>query len=481
MLRCLSHTNEKKIKFQVPLRFELPPSLGSPLPCRVYTKTYFDTPEGRLHRFGITLARRVERSKNSWHAIIPNLNTYRELEFSTSSIRLDPGIKSLFRAFFRNNDPIQLGKLRIEQSGRRVQGHDKPIVDVKRDIVIFLDGRRVVRKFNELEVELLEGVKSELNQVRKKLRDAGAREIRFRPKIFEALDLSFPSFPVSLDSSATDLEHLQAMLHSHFSHMMIHDPGTRLGEDPEDLHQMRVATRRIRALLRAGRPLLDPDWTKNMREEMGWVGRLLGGVRDFDVLLDGLLHEASSLKTSEQKAFQPILQKIQKQRSVATAELLNGLQSDRYLALLDHLENSLSSLPSRTSSVTLPDLARKEYNKLKHRVSRLNWNDLSPQLHDVRIQLKRVRYTTELAQSLMGKSVSGFIKQARQLQDLLGSHQDSIIAEMRLAELLKASRSARLAFASGLIVSRLRKQRSVVVGAFPKQWKKLQKRAKDLE
>ena len=64
---------------------------------------------------------------------------------------------------------------------------------------------------------------------------------------------------------------------------------------------------------------------------MRWIGRLLGGVRDFDVLMENLQYEASSLTASEQRAFKPILQKIQTQRSVATTELLKGLQSDRYL------------------------------------------------------------------------------------------------------------------------------------------------------
>ena len=70
--------------------------------------------------------------------------------------------------------------------------------------------------------------------------------------------------------------------------LIAHDPGTRLGDDPEELHQARVATRRLRAVLRAARPLLDPGWTESLRAELSWLGGALGPVRDLDVLLDHL-------------------------------------------------------------------------------------------------------------------------------------------------------------------------------------------------
>ncbi len=476
----IKHTIQQAITFKVLPRFRLPADFGSRLPRRVFTSTYFDTPERRLSQFGITLCRRVEHSKGTWHIQIPKGSAYLELEIPSSSYRPPQEFQHLFWAFFRKQDLILLGKLRTERTGQRVQSHEKKIADVTQDVMALLESRHVVRRFIELEVELLEGKKVELNQIRKILRHAGADDIPFRPKIFEALDLPSPLFPISVDSSAPTEEHLRTMLHNHVWQMMIHDPGTRLGQDPEDLHQMRVATRRVRALIRAGRPLLDPDWAKTIRQDMKWVGRLLGGVRDFDVLLDHLQHAASSLSTSEQGTFQPVLQKIQTHRSMARTELLNGLRSDRYLLLLERLENSLTNLPSRQSSVTLPGLARKDYNRLKTLVNQMDRTHMDTHLHDVRIHMKRVRYTAELAGPVLGKSVTRFLKQAKHLQDLLGSHQDAVIAETRLTELLRASRSARMAFVSGLIVARLRKQRSMVLDAFPGQWKKLEKRAKGL-
>ena len=88
---------------------------------------------------------------------------------------------------------------------------------------------------------------------------------------------------------------LRARLREQASAVLAHDPGTRLGTDAEELHQMRVATRRLRAFLRAGRDLLDPAWSEPLREELRWLGSALGPVRDLDVLLEHLSGEVESL------------------------------------------------------------------------------------------------------------------------------------------------------------------------------------------
>ncbi|MBW0094267.1 CHAD domain-containing protein, partial [Pseudonocardia sp. KRD-188] len=84
--------------------------------------------------------------------------------------------------------------------------------------------------------------------------------------------------------------------------MLAHDPGTRTGEDIEDLHQMRVSVRRMRAALKAARPLLDPVWADGLRAELGWLGGALGPVRDLDVMLLRLRAEVAALPAAEQEA-----------------------------------------------------------------------------------------------------------------------------------------------------------------------------------
>ena len=119
---------------------------------------------------------------------------------------------------------------------------------------------------------------------------------RARPKVFQALDLEFERRPRRAGERRSAPASSCARS-SRFSTngSLAHDPGTRLGTDPEELHQFRVATRRLRAFLRAGRELLDPAWAEPLREELRWLGGALGPVRDLDVLIERLAVEVETL------------------------------------------------------------------------------------------------------------------------------------------------------------------------------------------
>src|SRR6476619_2057050 len=91
--------------------------------------------------------------------------------------------------------------------------------------------------------------------------------------------------PVTVDRADTPVHHVRASLDLRLRAMLAHEPGTRTGEDIEDLHQMRVSVRRMRATLKAAHPLLDAPWADDLRAELGWLGGALGPVRDLDVLL----------------------------------------------------------------------------------------------------------------------------------------------------------------------------------------------------
>ena len=112
------------------------------------------------------------------------------------------------------------------------------------------------------------------------------------------------------------------------------DVGTRLGLDPEDLHQFRVATRRLRAFLRAGRELVEREWADALRTELGWARRAARGVRDRDVLIDRLRGETVQFHDGDRAAAEPLFAELEREREAARSELLAGLESDRYLELL---------------------------------------------------------------------------------------------------------------------------------------------------
>src|SRR6266567_9457266 len=99
--------------------------------------------------------------------------------------------------------------------------------------------------------------------------------------------------PPLTDDPGTAL--LREMIEEQRHALLVHEPGARLGRDPENLHQHRVAARRTRAFLRASRAFVDPGWLRLLNEPLRRLGELTGPVRDLDVLLEHVADEVRSL------------------------------------------------------------------------------------------------------------------------------------------------------------------------------------------
>ena len=226
--------------------------MGEPIPPRVFTSTYFDTAHHRLGQLGLTLRKRVEHSRGIWQLKIPSGAARLELEIDSGSRDIPWEFYDLLTAFFRKQEAIQLGKLRTKRIGVHVLNENRVIAEVVQDSVAFMSDKKVIRTFREIEVELQEGTETQLKSIRKVLIHAGAEEKPLQAKIFQALQLPYPLPCEFSESSAPPTEHIRERLHSQFLQILRHDPGTRLGRDSEAVHQMRVATRRIRAIIRAG-------------------------------------------------------------------------------------------------------------------------------------------------------------------------------------------------------------------------------------
>ena len=112
---------------------------------------------------------------------------------------------------------------------------------------------------------------------------------------------------------------LSAALHDQHHQLLRRDPGTRTGLDPEDLHQFRVATRRLRAFLRTGSALVDPEWADGLRAELKWLGGLLGAVRDQDVLIERFRREAEELEAIDEVALRQLFAALAREREAGPA------------------------------------------------------------------------------------------------------------------------------------------------------------------
>jgi len=261
-------------------------------------------------------------------------------------------------------------------------------------------------------------------------------------------------------------EELRDRLRHQLAEIERNDPGTRLGRDPESLHDMRVGVRRLRALLRAGRELVASD-TVELDERLKELGRILGEVRDLDVLLARLDAEAAVLGGEDAKRAASLLATLRTERSGSRARLLGALRSDEYLALLDDTARTIDELEPSGSAATLDELTGKAAAKLRKAVRKLPDAPANEQLHAVRKKGKRARYAAELA------GQKNLVKRAKQLQDVLGEHQDAVVAAERLREL--AAGAPEQALVAGRLVEREEERRLEARAAWPKAWRKLRK------
>ena len=197
----------------------------------------------------------------------------------------------------------------------------------------------MARRFREVEVELLDGDERTLRRLEKELRRAGAHADRRAAA--EALPRARPRAGRSSAGRARKDtppgEALGIALEAEYRALLAHDPGTRRGDDPEDLHQLRVATRRLRAFLRAARPLVEPEWAESLREELGWLGGHLGPARDLDVMLDRLRAEVAALGGDARGRGGPARRARGGARGCVPRRRRDA-RGERYFALLDRLE-----------------------------------------------------------------------------------------------------------------------------------------------
>ena len=469
---------ERELKFEVGRAFRLPPLPGTPLARRAFVSTYFDTPDHRLARHGVTVRRRTERRKHRWQVKLPRSAARLEVEFPGTPGPPPAALRRLLPVYTRGAELQPVATLATRRAGVLVRDLDGPVAEVVLDRVSVLDGRQVVQQFREVEVELVGDDEDVLHRVGVLLEAAGARPTAGRPKLFRVLGLPVPDAPRPPATSASTADHVKAMMRVQLEAIRAHDPGTRLGTDLEDLHKMRTAVRRLRAVLRAAGPVLDGEQSETLRAELGWLSAALGAVRDLDVLLGSLRAEIAAFEPAERVASRRVLDPLEAARARARTDLLTALDDPRYFALLDRLEDTIERAPAPATAMSLADIAAAEFKKLRKAVERLPGEPSDSDLHAVRIKVKRARYTAELAQPVVGRAAERFIERTRALQDILGEHQDAVVAEGRLRALLEGARGRRAAFVTGRLVERQRSRRLAARSAFLERWPKVERRGR---
>ena len=449
----MEHTPERELKLGATQDFRMPsiyglvgPTVRQAPPERNDT-TYYDTEDLRLARWGASLR---HRPGEGWTVKLPAERdapflVRPEIVFEGNGESPPAEAIELVRGFVRGEDLRE--RVRMTTIRRRTGLHDsdgKLIGGVVDDSVSVLNGDGPSSAFRELEVEIGEEMTpSLLDALVERLRQAGAGAPDQTAKYVRALARESTLTPeiavADLGDDATAGDVVRRAIALSVIRLIRHDPVVRLDEDPEGVHQARVATRRLRSDLRTFRPLVDKAWSSALRDELGWLAGILGDVRDGDVLLERLRNSVAELPEPAQERSVAVLTTLQDDRDAAHATLLETLRSRRYVELLDSLvaaanTPSLSETADGPAQEIIPELVRRPWHKLAKTVKALGESPSDEKLHEVRIRTKRVRYAAEAASSIMGKPAREFAKAAARVQDVLGELNDAVVAERWLVD-----------------------------------------------
>jgi CHAD domain-containing protein len=224
----------------------------------------------------------------------------------------------------------------------------------------------------------------------------------------------------------------------------------RVGQDePDAVHQMRIAIRRLRATLATYRKLLDPDEVAHLRGELKWLAGTSGAARDAQVMHERL---TSLLTTEPAEHVGPVSQRVDDKLNADLAagrrEVLAALDTERHARLLEALDALVADPPltpraSQPADKTLPRLVAKARNRLAHAVevaAAVEGAERDVALHEVRKCAKRLRYAAEVATPIRPKRAAKLTRAAHELQRTLGDHHDSAVARDLLLELAAEAR-----------------------------------------
>ena len=286
-------------------------------------------------------------------------------------------------------------------------------------------------------------------------------------------------------------------LRFHLDRMLEHEAGTREGDDPEDLHDMRVATRRMRAALRVFAPYLDARAMRPVERGLRRTGRVLGAVRDLDVFHEKTMRYLETLPAERHDELDALFDIWHEQRDEARAELLAYLDGDRYPRFVEAFTGLLDD-PERAALPFLTD----EQEARPHRVALVlpavlydrvaavwAYDDVVgghdtplPRFHRLRIAGKAMRYTLEFFEEVLGAEAKPLIGATKDMQDHLGDLQDAVVTCTILRNFLtwgrweppasNARRAMTMLVAPGVAAYLAARQAELnrLVDTFPEMW-----------
>ncbi|MFI9171236.1 CYTH and CHAD domain-containing protein [Streptomyces lincolnensis] len=460
--------------------------------------TYYDTADERLTASALTLRRRTGGSDAGWHLKFPVAPGVRDEVQAPLSDTLPRALAGLVRSRVRDAELRPVVRLRSDRDVRHlVDGDGRLLAEVSVDAVRAerLTGEGGSAQWTEIEVELADGGDPGfLDKVGKRLRKAGVRPSGSASKLARALAETAPEKkrrPAATGDPVTAGDHVLAYVRDQRDAIVELDPAVR--RDVEDsVHSMRVATRRMRSTFKSFGKILDRAVTDPIGDELKWLAGELGVDRDREVLNERL--SAALDQVPPTLVSGPVTERLAAwagdRPGGASGRLIGILDSRRYLALLDAFDTLLADPPllkaaGKKPGKVIPKAVKKDFAKVSALVGQAleldPGTDRDVAIHEARKKTKRTRYAAEAARPALGKPAKDLVKSMKSLQNLLGEHQDSVMARGTLRELSAVAHAAgESAFTYGLLYGREEHRAATVEAELPGFWDEVEDAAADL-
>jgi CHAD domain-containing protein len=277
-----------------------------------------------------------------------------------------------------------------------------------------------------------------------------------------------------------------AVMRKHFGVFLANEGGTRVGDDIEALHDMRVAARRLRAAMSAFSPYLSPR-IQPLRAQLGWVAAALGEVRDLDVQVERMAEWRSLAAPGQEHSLDAVEAIFTSRREAARRRMLAVLNTRRYDLFVERFSATQQRGPVRNfpaGNVSIlaaaPELLEKRYRRFCRQGDPIGPPSPPEAYHALRIEAKKLRYALEFVGPIYGAPATDFSAKVTALQDVLGLHQDADVAVAMLTEMATSTRSKlppATILTMGAIAERYRIDAARLRGQFPSVYKPLRGRA----
>jgi CHAD domain-containing protein len=508
-LGVASRLIERELKFAVDRDYD-PPDFRDVvgrterLPEQQTVTVYYDTRDRRLRDRGITLRHRVGEGseRGTWTLKLPQggeglMLNRAELSWDGERGEVPEEAARILRGVVRRSVLTELVELHATRRRLLLRNLDDadPWGEIDDDIVAVVGGPKDGLRFRQIEVELRPGTPAVAEAVIDGLRRSGTRPTR-QGKLALALGERSSRKGVSGRKSGSHhgrpllVDTIYAAIRSGLDRLLDHDYRLRVDAekvDPHDVHQARVATRRLRSDLRTFGAALDPVWLRHTTEDLRWIGTALGRVRDVDVLAQHMDEEMAPIGSSV--ALPEFTQRLRAQRSRAALELSTALVDERYINLLDRLHaaalnaplsrgpGAKHSAPHRSARKALPSIVGHRWRSLERAVDRSGSQPSDHDLHRIRIKAKRLRYAADTAVPVIGAPAARTADAAERAQELLGELHDAVTGEEWVRrQVAESTFDPRTAFAAGAVCRDLQLRQESLRAQWKEEWKRIRRK-----